>query len=178
MTDPDSLEREHTLRTAVARYEDLRTREALASAAADLAGSTAGLPAQAHLTSEVGPTLEFDRGPTLEFDRGPDPDSGPDLDLERGADAEFGPGPGVSGTPPLGQTEALELLALGEVVARKVGYGRQLTVRTARAAGASWSQIGRALGTTKQAAWEAHTRWIDALAELHRDSEHQGLDSG
>ena len=40
----------------------------------------------------------------------------------------------------------LELLALGEVIARKAAYGRQLAVRTARAAGASRSQIGLALG--------------------------------
>lgn len=48
------------------------------------------------------------------------------------------------------------------MVARKAAYGRQLTVRAAREAGASWAQIGAALGTSKQAAWEAHTRWIDA----------------
>ena len=36
------------------------------------------------------------------------------------------PGPG-----PLPRHEALELLALGEVIARKAGYGRQLTVRSA-----------------------------------------------
>jgi len=40
----------------------------------------------------------------------------------------------------------LELLALGEVIARKAVYGRQLAVRTARAAGASRLQIGLALG--------------------------------
>ena len=62
---------------------------------------------------------------------------------------------------PLSRAETLELLALQEVVARKAGYGRQLTVRTARAAGASWSDIGQALGTSRQAAWEAHRRWID-----------------
>jgi hypothetical protein len=48
------------------------------------------------------------------------------------------------------------------VVARKAAYGRRLTVRAAREAGASWWQIGAALGTGKQAAWEAHLRWIDA----------------
>jgi hypothetical protein len=53
------------------------------------------------------------------------------------------------------------LRALGEVLARKAGYGRQLGVRTARAVGASWSQIGAALGTSKQAAWETHTRWLE-----------------
>jgi hypothetical protein len=36
---------------------------------------------------------------------------------------------------PLGCAEALELLALSEVLARKAHYGRQLSVRTARAAG-------------------------------------------
>ena len=65
------------------------------------------------------------------------------------------------GPPPLSRQEALELLALGEVIARKAGYGRQLAVRSARAAGASWAQIGAALGTTKQSAWEAYSRWVD-----------------
>jgi hypothetical protein len=102
MITPDEVERLHSLRTAVARYDDLRHREALAPAVGD----------------------------------------------------GYGP-------EPLRREEALELLALGEVIARKAGYGRQLTVRTARAAGASWSQIGAALGTTKQSAWETHTRWLD-----------------
>jgi hypothetical protein len=70
------------------------------------------------------------------------------------------PGPGAF-RDSLAADEALELLALIEVVTRKAGYGRQLTVRTARAAGASWTDIGRALGTTKQSAWEAHQRWLD-----------------
>lgn len=78
--------------------------------------------------------------------------------------------------PPLARDEALELLALGEVIARKAGYGRQLTVRSARAAGASWSQIGAALGTSKQAAWEAHGRWIDDQAAQHRRSGYEGMD--
>ena len=60
--------------------------------------------------------------------------------------------------------ESLELLALSEVVIRKAGYGRQAMVRAARATGASWTQIGAALGTSKQAAWEAHTRWIEDQA--------------
>jgi hypothetical protein len=62
----------------------------------------------------------------------------------------------------LDRAELLELLALGEVVARKAAHGRQLTVRAAREAGASWSQIAAALGTGEQAAREAHTRWTDA----------------
>ncbi|GAA2869929.1 hypothetical protein Acy02nite_18790 [Actinoplanes cyaneus] len=61
----------------------------------------------------------------------------------------------------LSPAETLEMLALSEVVIRKAGYGRQATVRSARAAGVSWTQIGAALGTSKQAAWEAHQRWIE-----------------
>ena len=104
MVDIDALDREHTLSTAVRRYEDLRTRDSLAA---------------------------------------PDDPAGP---------------------RPLGRAEALELLALGEVITRKAGQGRQLTVRTARGAGASWADIGQALGTTRQSAWEAHRRWIDGQA--------------
>jgi hypothetical protein len=57
--------------------------------------------------------------------------------------------------------ETLEMLALSEVVIRKAGYGRQAMVRSARGAGASWTQIGAALGSSKQAAWEAHQRWAE-----------------
>ncbi|WP_239127587.1 hypothetical protein [Asanoa siamensis] len=105
---PDLLEREHTLATATARFDQLRTWEAL-------------------------------------------------------------------GEPALGRAEVLELLALSEVLARKAAYGRQLSIRSARAAGASWTQIGAALGTSKQAAWEAHARWIDDQADQHRDSDVAGL---
>ena len=77
---------------------------------------------------------------------------------------------------PLTREEALELLALGEVIARKAAYGRQLTVRSARTAGASWSQIGAALGISKQAAWEAHSQWIEDQAEQHRRDGYGGMD--
>ncbi|MDP9844092.1 hypothetical protein [Streptosporangium lutulentum] len=126
MSTPDDLEGRFTLLTAVARYDRLRTRDALASA----------------------------------FDDDDDP--------------RFTPTD--PGTAPLARDEALELLALGEVIARKAGYGRQLSVRSARRAGASWSQIGAALGTSKQAAWETHGRWIDDQAEQHRRSGYEGLD--
>jgi uncharacterized protein (DUF1501 family) len=117
MTTPDELDTRLTLRTAVARFEELRTREALATDAGDET-----------------------------------------------------PAAGLS------REETLELLSLGEVIARKAGYGRQLTVRTARAAGASWTAIGRALGTTKQSAWETHARWIDDQASRHRTDGVSGLD--
>ncbi|GAA0244125.1 hypothetical protein ACQPZ8_03115 [Actinomadura nitritigenes] len=80
------------------------------------------------------------------------------------------------GDVPLLREEALERLALGEVIARKAVYGRQLAVRSAREAGASWSQIGAALGISKQAAWEAHARWIDDQEERHRDCDYKGMD--
>jgi hypothetical protein len=77
---------------------------------------------------------------------------------------------------PLSREESLELLALSEVVIRKAGYGRQAMVRTARANGASWTQIGAALGSSKQAAWEAHNRWIEDQARQHEQTGYQGLD--
>src|SRR5689334_10201176 len=71
----------------------------------------------------------------------------------------------IDDSPALGRDEALEMLALSEVVIRKAGYGRQAMVRTARGAGASWTQIGAALGSSKQAAWEAHNRWVEEQNE-------------
>ena len=121
MTSPGALESRHTLRTAVARYEELRARDSLAGSAEDDA-------------------------------------------------------PEVAAAEQLTQAEVLEMLALGQLIARKAGYGQQLTVRTARATGASWSAIGRALDMSKQAAWEAHTRWIEDQAAQHRDSGYAGLD--
>jgi hypothetical protein len=80
------------------------------------------------------------------------------------------------GEAPLDRAESLELLALGEVIARKSGYGRQLSVRSARTAGASWAEIGAALGTTRQSAWEAHRRWIDGQAAQHGEDGEIGFD--
>lgn len=76
----------------------------------------------------------------------------------------------------LSPAETLEMLALSEVITRKAGYGRQAMVRSARAAGASWSQIGAAVGSSKQAAWEAHQRWIEDQARQHEQTGYQGLD--
>jgi hypothetical protein len=79
---------------------------------------------------------------------------------------------------PLSLEETLELLALSEVIIRKAGYGRQAMVRSARQAGGSWTQIGTALGSSKQAAWEAHSRWIDDQARQHDRTGYEGLDRG
>ncbi|MGW0839366.1 hypothetical protein ACWD26_04235 [Streptomyces sp. NPDC002787] len=131
-TTPDDLDGRFTLPTAVARYDALRTRDALAA---------------------------------------------PD-DEGNGGGVGLAGGQGDPESVPLSRGEALELLALGEVIARKAVYGRQLSVRSARRAGASWSQIGAALGTTKQAAWEAHKRWIDEQAKREEDPGHWGWDEG
>lgn len=80
------------------------------------------------------------------------------------------------GAEPLTTAEALEAIALGEVIARQAGYGRQLSVRAARESGASWALIGAALGTSKQAAWEAHARWIDEQERQHASDPDTGLD--
>lgn len=79
------------------------------------------------------------------------------------------------GVEPLTAAEALEAIALGELIARKAGYGRQLSVRAARESGASWSLIGAAMGMSKQAAWEAHARWIDEQERQHAENPDQGL---
>jgi hypothetical protein len=131
---PDSLESQHTLATAVARFDELRARDILA-----------GEP-------EPGPVPPVPPGPPGSADE----------DL---------PAPAL-----LASQQALELLALGEVVARKAAYGRQLTVRSAREAGASWSQIGAALGISKQSAWEGHNRWIDQQVSEHNRIDYTGLD--
>ena len=82
---------------------------------------------------------------------------------------------GEGEVPPLAREESLELLALSEVVIRKAGYGRQAMVRSARSAGASWTQIGAALGSSKQAAWEAHNRWIEDQARQQASTGYQGF---
>src|SRR3954454_10705456 len=50
--------------------------------------------------------------------------------------------------PSLDVHESLELLALGEVVARKAHGSRLIGMRAALRGGASWEQIGAALGTS------------------------------
>lgn len=86
------------------------------------------------------------------------------------------PGPRASGQSGVDRGgHALLDLCSGFVFVRKAAYGRQLTVRAARLAGASWAAIGQALGTTKQAAWEAHTRWIDDQGRQHQITGHSGL---
>ncbi len=50
--------------------------------------------------------------------------------------------------------ESLELLALGEVVARKAHDSRLVGIRAALRGGAGWEQIATALGITAEQAWD------------------------
>ncbi len=56
--------------------------------------------------------------------------------------------------------ESLELLALGEVVARKAHDSRLIGIRAALRGGADWEQISAALGATPQEAWDGFTSAI------------------
>ena len=96
-----------------------------------------------------------------------------DLDREltlRSATARFDQLRRLDDDEVLSKEQALQRLALSEVIARKARYGRQLDVRSARRVGASWSEIGAALGTTKQAAWDAHDRWLTEQADPARQN--------
>jgi hypothetical protein len=80
-------------------------------------------------------------------------------------------------TTTLDVDEALELLALGEVVARKAHEHRQLGIRAALRGGAGWEDIARALSTSPRSAWERHTRWLDDQAAARRAGDADALDA-
>lgn len=63
--------------------------------------------------------------------------------------------------------ESLELLALGEVVARKAHDSRLIGMRAALRGGASWDDVAGALGVSPQQAWDTYT---EAVAELDADA--------
>jgi len=71
--------------------------------------------------------------------------------------------------------EALELLALGEVVARKAHEHRQLGITAALRGGVDWPQISRALAISPRAAWERHVAWLDAQAAARRSGAPDAL---
>ena len=59
-------------------------------------------------------------------------------------------------------SEALELLALGEVIARKAHGSRLIGLRAALRGGADWAQIGAALDRTPAEAWETYVDLVDS----------------
>jgi hypothetical protein len=67
--------------------------------------------------------------------------------------------------------EALELLALGEVIARKAHGSRLVGIRAALRGGAGWSDIAAALGLTPGAAWDLFARMLDEQVRT------QGMDA-
>ncbi|SDG33837.1 hypothetical protein [Klenkia brasiliensis] len=78
----------------------------------------------------------------------------------------------------LDRHEALELLALGEVVYRKAHDSRHLGMHAALREGAGWADIATALDGDAALAWDAHQQWIRDQFELHRRGGPGGLDSG
>jgi hypothetical protein len=56
--------------------------------------------------------------------------------------------------------ESLELLALGEVIARKAHASRLVGIRAALRGGADWEQIAEALALTPQQAWDCYAEVI------------------
>jgi len=61
--------------------------------------------------------------------------------------------------------EALELLALGEVVSRKAHDSQLVGIRAALRNGASWEQIAAALGVTQEQAWDGFAESISTQLE-------------
>ncbi|WP_222266055.1 hypothetical protein [Modestobacter marinus] len=73
--------------------------------------------------------------------------------------------------------EALELLALGEVVARKAHGGRNLGIWAALRGGCDWSRIAAALDTTPAQAWDEYAAWLDAQVEARAAGYPDALDA-
>ena len=58
-------------------------------------------------------------------------------------------------------SEALELLALGEVISRKAHGSRLIGLRAALRGGADWALIGAALDRSPTEAWETYLALVD-----------------
>ena len=67
--------------------------------------------------------------------------------------------------------EALELLALGEVVSRKAHDSQLIGIRAALRGGAGWDQIGTALGMSPDEAYDAFQDSISR--QLDSDAAHR-----
>src|SRR5260370_16064791 len=78
--------------------------------------------------------------------------------------------------PPLTVAEHLEMLALGERIARYYRHPSQ--VDSAVKARASWDQIAAAAGTTAEEARAAYREWAEGQHRLHADSGIALADAG
>ena len=76
------------------------------------------------------------------------------------ADADDGWGALRGSGTSLDTAEALELLALGEVIARKAHDSLLIGLRAALRGGAGWEQIARALDCTPAQAWETYLELV------------------
>lgn len=81
----------------------------------------------------------------------------------------------AAGDTSLDVHESLELLALGEVVARKAHGSRHIGIRAALRGGADWDQIAAALGGTPQEAWDDFTASIAADLDTEAASAARAL---
>ncbi len=70
-----------------------------------------------------------------------------------------------TGGTSLDVAEALELVALGEVIARKAHDSRLVGLRAALRGGADWNVIGAALDRTPAEAWETYLSLVDTGLE-------------
>ena len=73
----------------------------------------------------------------------------------------------VTGSLPQDPLVALRVLADSEAEIDRIRRDR---VRVARAAGASWQQIGDALGVSRQSAWESYTAEVRATLSRNVDA--------
>jgi hypothetical protein len=71
----------------------------------------------------------------------------------------------AAGTTSLDVAEALEVLALGEVIARKAHDSRLIGLRAALCGGADWEQIATALDRTPDEAWETYLSLVDEILD-------------
>lgn len=77
---------------------------------------------------------------------------------------------------PLSAAEYLELMAIGEALARY--YQHPSTVHDAARAGAGWEQIGAARGISAAQARAEYREWATGQHALHTDTGRWGLDAG
>lgn len=80
-------------------------------------------------------------------------------------------------TTTLDVQEALELLALGEVVARKAHHSRPKGIRAARRGGADWVDIAAAMDTTPGEAWDEHAAWLTMQEDARGRGDATALDA-
>jgi hypothetical protein len=80
-------------------------------------------------------------------------------------------------TTTLDVDEALELLALGVVVARKAHDSRQSGIRAALRGGAPWTDIAAALDVSAAQAWDEHAAWLGEQESARARGDDQALDA-